>query len=252
MNCNEIAPPAVTLIVPCLNEELNVPRIVSRLDAMQLSNRGWEVVIVDDGSSDATAEVTEKLAGSHGWLRLARHPRNLGLGAALRTGLSEAKGGIICTIDSDCTMAPERLPELVNAIEQGADLVTATPWHPQCTQGEVHPVRKLLSVACSRLYRLVLRSDLSCYTALMRAYRRETMEAVQVNSNGFVAIAEMMVMAVRAGYRVEEIPVTLDRRLHGASKISLTASIKSHVRLLTRIGWKAWQPHQTPAYKLAE
>jgi len=252
MNCNASATPAVTLIVPCLNEELNVPRIVARLDAMKPVERGWEVVIVDDGSTDATAEVTLKLAATRAWLGLARHPRNLGLGAALRTGLAQAKGAIICTIDSDCTMAPERMPDLVNAIEAGADLVTATPWHPQCTQGEVHPVRKMLSVACSRLYRLVLRSDLSCYTALMRAYRRETMEAVQVDSNGFVAIAEMMVMAVRAGYRVREIPVTLDRRTHGASKISLTASIKSHVKLLARIGWKAWQPQQAPAYKLAE
>jgi dolichol-phosphate mannosyltransferase len=243
MSANATTPHAVTLIVPCLNEELNVPRIVARLEAMQPAAMDWEVIIVDDGSTDATAAITQKLTRSHSWLRLVRHPWNLGLGAAVRTGLTHARGSIVCTIDSDCTMAPERMPDLVNVIRDGADMVTATPWHANAAAGQVHPVRAVLSRACSMLYRMVLRSDLSCYTALMRAHRRETIEAVQVDSNGFAAIAEMLVLAIRAGYRVEEIPVKLDRRILGESKIGVMASIRSHVKLLTRIGWKAWQPH---------
>jgi dolichol-phosphate mannosyltransferase len=252
MSCNATTPQAVTLIVPCLNEELNIPKLVARLDAMQPLARGWEAVIVDDGSTDATAQITEKLMETYSWLRLVKHPRNLGLGAALRTGLSNARGEIICTIDADCTMAPEHLPELIRMVKAGADVATASPWHPNSSLGKVHPIRKMLSQGCSILYRLVLRSDLFSYTALLRAYRRPVLEAVQVSSNGFVAVAEMMVMAVRAGYRVEELPVTLDRRVHGDSKISIFASIRSHVKLLTRLGWKAWQPHHAPAYKMAE
>ena len=238
-------PSTISLIVPCLNEELNVPLLVERLLAMRVDQKRWEVILVDDGSTDSTVAVAERLIAEHGpWLRLVRHPKNLGLGAAMRTGFLHSHGSIVCSMDSDCTFAPESLPSLIALVEQGADVATGSPWHPQSEEGTVNPFRKVLSQGCSVLYRLILRSELHSYTSLFRAYRREVLEEVDVRSNGFVAVAETLVYALRAGYKVEELPVRLDKRIHGVSKIGIWASIKSHVRFLSRVGWAAWQPQQ--------
>jgi dolichol-phosphate mannosyltransferase len=239
-----VNPSTISLIVPCLNEELNVPLLVERLLAMQVDQKNWEVILVDDGSTDNTVEVAERLIKEHSWLRLVRHPQNLGLGAAMRTGFLNSHGSIVCSMDSDCTFAPESLPALIELVEQGADVATGSPWHPESEGGTVNPFRKLLSQGCSVLYRLILRSDLHSYTSLFRAYRREVLEQVDVRSNGFVAVAETLVYALRAGYTVKELPVRLDRRIYGVSKIGVWASIKSHVRFLTRVGRAAWQPQQ--------
>jgi dolichol-phosphate mannosyltransferase len=242
----------VSLVIPCLNEELNLPGLVERLNRMQVAERGWEVIIVDDGSTDNTATVAKQLSEQNPWLHLVRHPRNLGLGAAMRTGFLNAHGEIFCSMDSDCTFAPERLPELVAMVESGqCDVATGSPWHPESEQGTVNPFRKVLSQGCSLLYRIVLRSDLHSYTSLFRAYRREVIEVVNVESNGFVAVAETLVFALRAGFKVKELPVRLDKRIHGESKIGIVASVKSHARFLSKLGRAAWQTQPTPRTAVA-
>lgn len=232
----------ISLIIPCLNEEANILPTLARIAAIQPADNPWEVILVDDGSTDRTAELATRACRTYPWLKLVLHPRNMGLGAAMRTGFQHATGAIICSMDSDCTFAPERLPQLINLIHQGADIATGSPWHPGSTQGDVHPVRKALSQSCSRLYRALLRSELHCYTSIFRAYRREVVENIPVTSNGFVAVAEFLVAALRAGYKVSEMPVRLDRRIHGESKINVFASIKSHLRLMSRLAWMAWHP----------
>jgi dolichol-phosphate mannosyltransferase len=239
--------PAVSLIIPCLNEQENILPTIERIAALDPAANNWEVLIVDDGSTDDTASVTRAAAARYGWLHLIQHPHNMGLGAAMKTGFGNAKGEIVCSMDSDCTFAPERLPELIELVRKGADIATGSPWHPASTKGDVHPVRKMLSQSCSHLYRVLLRSELHCYTSIFRAYRREVIERIPVTSNGFVAVAEFLVAALRAGYKVAEMPVKLDRRVHGESKINISASIRAHVRLMSRLAWLAWTPHSHTA-----
>lgn len=232
----------ISLIIPCLNEEANILPTLSRIAAIQPEANPWEVILVDDGSTDRTAELANRARRTYSWLRVVRHSRNMGLGAAMRTGFEHSTGDIVCSMDSDCTFAPERLPQLIDLIHQGADIATGSPWHPSSSRGDVHPVRKALSQGCSRLYRTLLRSELHCYTSIFRAYRRQVIREIPVTSNGFVAVAEFLVAALRAGYKVKEMPVRLDRRVHGESKINVLASVKSHLRLMSRLAWMAWYP----------
>ncbi len=235
--------PAISLIVPCLNEQDSILAAIERIALLDPEAKRWEVLVIDDGSTDRTAEVTQAAAARYPWVRLIQHPRNLGLGAAMKTGFEHAQGDIVCSMDCDCTFAPERLPELISLVRNGADIATGSPWHPSSSKGDVHPVRKVLSQSCSRLYRVLLRSELHCYTSIFRAYRREVIEKIPVTSNGFVAVAEFLVAALRAGYRIQEMPVRLDRRVHGESKINVGAAIQAHVRLMSRLAWMAWTPH---------
>lgn len=235
--------PAVTVLVPCFNEEANVTLLIQRMQPLiEGEGRDWEVVIIDDGSTDRTADLTQQAATRFSWVRLVRHPKNLGLGAALRTGYENALGDIICTMDGDCTYAPETLPILVAEIQKGVDVVTASPWHRSSEKGSVNLFRSFLSYYCSLLYRLILRSDLTCYTSLFRAYRRNAMGQIMVGHDGFSALAEMMVAAIRSGLVVKEVPTRLDRRMHGESKVNLLDTSLSHVRILARLAWLAWQP----------
>ncbi|MBM3814289.1 MAG: glycosyltransferase family 2 protein [Acidimicrobiia bacterium] len=241
--------PHVSLIVPCYNEIDGLPQLVTRLSSMRSRGEinGWEVLFIDDGSTDGTGPALEQLRQKHHWVRVIHHPVNRGLGAALRTGFACAEAPVVCTMDSDCTFAPETLPRMVEMLAEGADIVTASPWHPQSELGKVHPVRKMLSKGASRLYRSILGGSVYSFTPLHRAYRKEVIKSVHFESNGFSGVAEFLVRAIFGGYKVKELPMRLERRLYGESKINITQSVFSHLSLmrlaLTTVAG-AWVAHQ--------
>jgi dolichol-phosphate mannosyltransferase len=195
--------------------------------------RDWDVVVVDDGSSDATGAMLDLEAARHGWLRAIHHAGNRGLGAALRTGLAAAQGEVVCTIDSDCTYPPERLPEFVARIERGADLVTASPWHPENKRVHASKFRVGLSRGASRVYRVMVGARVHTYTCLFRAYRRSRIADIEFESHGFSAVTEIMVKAILAGCRVEEVPMPLEARQFGVSKMSIRKAMIGHLNLMS-------------------
>jgi dolichol-phosphate mannosyltransferase len=225
----------VTIVVPCFNEEAGLPALLTRLD--QLINteaRGWEALFVDDGSVDRTQELLAAAARDRTWLRVVRHPRNLGLGAALRSGFAGPLAPVVCTIDSDCTYPPERLPEMLDALDRGADIVTASPWHPENRSVEGSRLRVAMSRTVSRIYQCVVGNKIHTFTCLFRAYRREVVERVSFADDGFSAVAEILVRAALLGYRVVELPMPLTLRRHGVSNMSVVTAITSHLKLLTK------------------
>lgn len=229
----------VTLIVPCYNEIDGLPQLMRRLTAMHDAGQmvGWEVLFVNDGSKDGTREALNAIAKGHNWIRVVHHPSNKGLGASVRTGFANAIAPIVCTMDSDCTFAPETLPQMVRMLQEGADIVTASPWHPESGTGSVHPVRKVLSQGASWVYRSILGNEVHSFTPMHRAYRREVIKKVKFNSDGFAAIAEIMVRALFHGFRVKELPMPVDRRQFGESKINVFQSVTAHLSLMRLAGW---------------
>ena len=221
--------PPVTVIVPCYDEAEGIPTLLARLET--LTPLGWEIVFVDDGSRDATFATLLDAVRSRPWMRVVRHGTNLGLGAALRTGFARARGPIVCTMDSDCTYLPERLPELVGLIEQGADIATASPWHPE---GQ-NPLHRGLSRALSGLYRLLIGRDVHTFTCLHRAYRREVVDATRFRASGFAAVAELLLRSMLGGWRVREVPMQLGVRRFGESKLKIGNAIVAHLGLLSLI-----------------
>jgi dolichol-phosphate mannosyltransferase len=227
-------PPPVTIVVPCYNEQDGLPSLVARLAALQEDGgRGWEVLFVDDGSADRTFAALLASVQCQRWAKVLRHPTNLGLGAALRTGFRYSESPIICTIDSDCTYPPERLPELVSLLEQGAEIATASAWHPHSEAAQGSRFRIALSRAVSNVYKLLIGQDVHTFTCLFRAYRRDALDRIRFRSNGFAAVAEIMLRGMLAGYRVRELPMRLERRQFGQSKLKVGDAIVAHVSLLT-------------------
>jgi dolichol-phosphate mannosyltransferase len=226
--------PPVTVIVPCFNEDEGIPWLMKRLQTLQADGgAGWEVLLVDDGSDDLT--FARLLAASRGypWVRVLRHPMNLGLGAALRTGIKHATAPVICAIDSDCTYPPERLPELVRLLNDGSEIATASAWHPESQAAEGNAFRIMLSRAVSGCYKLLIGQDVHTFTCLFRAYRADALRRIAFRSDGFAAVAEIMLRSMLEGYRVRELPMRLERRRYGESKLKVGDAIAAHAGLLS-------------------
>jgi len=227
-----------SVIVPCFNEEGSLPGLAARLARLrdELAARGGlEVVLVDDGSRDGTAELAQRLFGGWPGFRLVRHPQNRGLGAAFATGIGAARGALVGTLDADGSYDPLLLLELFARIEGGADLATASPYHPRGEVVGVGPLRLLLSRGVSRLYGWVLPQHLYTYTSCLRAYRADVARTIVPSRPGFDAVAEMLCAALLRGYRVAEVPARLATRTQGVSKLRIGREIAHHLRNLTQI-----------------
>ncbi len=223
----------VTVIVPCYNEEAGLPALLGRLVEMhQNGAHDWRVVFVDDGSSDGTFGALLRAAQQHSWLGVIRHHENLGLGAALRTGFEHASSPIVCTIDSDCTYPPEKLSDLVALVNAGAEIATASAWHPASGVADGSALRLWLSRMVSGVYKQLLGQDVYTFTCLFRAYRADALRRIPFRSNGFAAVAEIMLRAILVGYAVREVPMRLESRRFGESKLRVSDAILAHVRLI--------------------
>ncbi len=207
--------------------------LVDRLARIVEERSNWDVLFVNDGSTDQTAQLLDQAERRFPWARVVHHDGNKGLGAAVRTGFQHATGEVICTIDSDGTYPPERLPEFVQLIVDGADVVTASPWHPDNREAEGGFHRIFLSRSVSLCYRLLTGTKLYTYTALFRAYRREAIEDLAIESNGFSAVTEILIKLLGRKCRVAEVAMPLKPRELGVSKMSTWKAIQGHLKLLS-------------------
>jgi hypothetical protein len=228
----------VSIVVPCFNEELILPYLANTLDRVVESldpDYDLRFIFVDDGSVDHTWSSLHSLFGERANTQLIHHSENRGVAAAILTGIKSADSEIVCSIDCDCTYDPHQLKRLIPLLEEGVDMVTASPYHDQ---GEVRNVprwRLFLSRSLSMLYRRVLRHQLATYTSCFRVYRRDAVADVQVTEGGFLGVAEMLGRLDLEGGRIVECPAVLEVRLLGRSKMKTMRTIAGHLRLLLRL-----------------
>ena len=236
----EVAPSngePVTIIVPCYNEELVLPYLARTLERVQEHLAGqyrFRYVFVDDCSSDGTLDALQEIFGDRPECRIVRHSRNRGVAQAILTGLEATETEIVASIDCDCTYDPHQLGELLPAIRD-ADLVTASPYHPEGEVRNVPEWRLFLSKGLSGLYRMVLHTKLATYTSCFRVYRRSVMRGMPIREGGFLGVAETLGLADLAGARVVETPAVLEVRMLGRSKMKVIRTILGHLKLLGRL-----------------
>lgn len=240
----------ISIIVPCYNEVDNVQKLENEffpvvegligarlLDSLKVQE--VEVVFVDDGSKDATFDVLKSEFQSRARKDLAfkfeKHEVNRGLGAAIRTGFRAATGDIIVTTDSDGTYKFSTIPALIASMKNEVDIITASPYHPKGEVVGVPAYRIFLSRGSSLLYRILLKWNIYTYTALFRGYRRKVIEQISFHADDYLAGTELMVKAMLKGFKVEEYPAALHRRVFGVSKARLVQTIRSHLWFQTRL-----------------
>lgn len=227
---------AISIIIPCFNEADGVELLKSKLDyAIEILSQKYQVqiIIIDDGSSDSTYS---KLIRNFGQAAtIVKHQTNLGLTAAIQTGLGYASGDIISTMDSDCTYDPVQISGLLELLSTDVDIVTASPYHPLGKVKNVPGWRLFFSKGLSMLYGLVLPQRLYTYTSMFRVYRREIFEVVKYSQPGFMGVTEVLAEAMLSGFKVVEYPATLTSRVYGQSKLRTARMIRSHLLYLGKL-----------------
>ena len=212
----------ISIIIPTYNERANIKGLVKQIFALNIS--GLEVIIVDDSSRDGTLELVRVLRKRFP-ITLILRPKKLGLGSALRDGLTLARNrnaAIAITMDGDLSHDPKLIPELVAKIEQGADLVIGSRRIPGGAILGWGPMRTFMSRAAMEFSRRVLQISARDVTSGFRAYRRRALESVEMSrmaSTGYAFQEEMLYKAQCAGCKVVEIPIVFQDRRHGKSKL---------------------------------
>jgi len=207
-------PTGLSMFFPAYNDGGTIASLV--ILAVQVAGRltpDFEVLVVNDGSTDSTKDILDELARTYPRVRVIHHPRNRGYGAALRTGFAAATKDLIAYTDGDAQYDPAELEVLWNRLTPEADLVTgykirrSDPWHRIVIGRLYHHTVKLL-------FRLRVR-DVDCDFRLMR---REIFNRVTLEKDTGVICLEMMRKIQDAGFRVVEVPVHHYHRLHGRSQ----------------------------------
>jgi glycosyltransferase involved in cell wall biosynthesis len=202
--------PRLAVLVPAKDEADNLPEFV-RLCGEALPRTGlpFEVVIVDDGSRDATPRVLADLAASHPWLKVVTHRRQLGIADALRSATDASSGDILVFYPADLQYLPEDIPSLVAPIVAGdADIVTGTK------QGKYE--KALVSTVYNSLSRWLFGVRVTDLNSV-KAYRRDVMVNVPMRPDWH---RFMVAIAAAEGHRITSVPVPLYPRTAGVSKFT--------------------------------
>jgi len=210
-----------SLVIPAYNEEEGLSLVVREyLDVVD------EVIMVDDGSSDGTFQAAQALVG--GKVKLLRHEVNQGKVAALRTGVLQASGDVIIFTDADNTYPARYVPQLVQEIEKGADLVLGARIQ---ARENIPAFNRLGNNIFSFLATYISCIRIKDSQTGMRAFRREMFDKLDVKAKGLEFETKMTVRAAKLGYKIVEIPIEYRERV-GKSKLN---PLKDGARMLTAL-----------------
>ena len=224
-------------MVPCHNEEGNIPRYSAELlPALDALGEPYEVLIVDDGSTDGTAAAAAAFAAAHPAAEVLRLTPNQGLGAALRAGFAAARGEWVASLDADLTFNPAALKEMLAAARaENADLVAGSPYLRVGDMTSVSWLRRAPSLMINALYRGLFGLSLTAYTPVFRLYRASRLRELTLTAEGFEINAEIAARGLLADWRVAEVPAALETRTAGVSKLRRGRELARHLSLISRL-----------------
>jgi glycosyltransferase involved in cell wall biosynthesis len=209
---------SVSLVIPCYNEEASLGELGGQLDAVvaQLTARGHavEVIFVDDGSRDRTAELLKQMSAGRPHITVIRFARNFGQTAAMSAGFDAATHDVVVPLDADLQNDPADIPRLLDKLEDGHDVVSGWRRHRKDTL----VTRKIPSWAANKLISRWSGVALHDYGCTLKAYRKSVMSNVHLygEMHRFIPI-----YAAQQGARVAELEVNHRPRLHGTTKYGL-------------------------------
>lgn len=218
--------PTLSIVVPLYNEEESLPPLVEAVRSALSDYDGWELVLVDDGSRDATVAIAAELAAADDRLRLVPLARNYGQTAAMQAGFDHARGGVVVSMDGDLQNDPVDIPRLVAKLEEGYDLVSG---YREGRQDKLI-TRKVPSWIANRLIRRLTGVAIRDNGCSLKAYRRDLLDRVRLYSEMHRFIPA--VAAATAGARIAEIPVRHHARRFGKSKYGLSRVLQVLADLL--------------------
>lgn len=238
--------PELSYFFPAHNEEANLPALVGEALATlpNLADR-FEIVIVDDGSRDATPRLADELAAAHPEVRAVHHPTNLGYGAALRSGFAASRFGVLAFTDGDRQFHVQDLGRLLAILAPGEAGSAPSGLAPDAVVGfRIRRADPLVRTVYARLYRLANRiffglrvRDVDC---ACKAFRRAALEGISVESGGAFFSAELLIKLQAAGHRVAEVGVPHYPRVAGSPTGAKPSVVLRAVRDFWSLRLRLW------------
>jgi glycosyltransferase involved in cell wall biosynthesis len=225
----------LSVVIPALNEEDGIAAIMQRVLAVgpQLPAVGverLELLVVDDGSTDGTAEVVRHTAGA----TLVQHPVNKGYGAALKTGFRAAQGELLAFLDADGTYPPEYFPQLCQTLlSNGYDIVVGS--RMAGAESEMPLTRRIGNTVFAGMISLLSRQRITDSASGMRVFRREALEKLYPLPDGLNFTPIMSTRALHEDVRMTEVAIPYSERV-GRSKLSV---VRDGTRYVQTITWTA-------------
>jgi undecaprenyl-phosphate 4-deoxy-4-formamido-L-arabinose transferase len=249
------AAPALSIVIPVFNEAQSLVALHQRLaHTLEKIGRPFEIIFVDDGSRDESADVLRTLRARDAAVRVIRFNRNYGQHAALLAGMERARGEIIVTLDADLQNPPEEIPRLLAALEDGADVVGG--WRvSRCDAWGRRAASWLVNHATSAAIGVRLRD----YGCMLRAYRRSVIDRILAfrGTRRYIPV-----LAAAFASSMTEIPVDHRAREHGRSRygplrlLGLAFDLSVQVLALRPAGERAGRLERNlrrgPRYVIAE
>lgn len=225
----------ISVICPFYNEETILEAAMRNLlERLSELEAPWELIVVNDGSTDRSAEIAKEVASEHANVSLLGYSHNRGRGAALRTGIAAAKGDILVTTEIDLSWGTRIVQELVEAMARwpDADIVVASPHLPGGAYKNVPLKRVWLSRAGNWIIRACMSSAVTMNTGMTRAYRREAIQSLPLSEERKEFHLEVILKATTLGLRIREIPAVLEWKEYKHQGQRVTRKSSSRVNKL--------------------
>lgn len=199
--------------------------------ALSITGKTFEILPVDDGSTDDTASKIKQLAAEDSRIRYIGYQNNAGRGKAIRTGIKAARGRFILTIDCDLSYSEEYLPVMHRLLADNSeiDMVIGSPYMSEGRTENVSFKRLAISKLGNKILSMAMRGKIKTLTGVLRGYKAETVKNLDLESDGKEIHLEILSKALASGFRPLEFPAVLQSRKKGKSKFRFKATALSHL-----------------------
>jgi glycosyltransferase involved in cell wall biosynthesis len=206
--------PFLSVVVPAYNEALILMQSLTTLyEHMEglTADYDWEIIVVDDGSTDETGPIADAFAAQRPEVRVLHHKINFNLGQALRYAFGTCRGDYVVTLDCDLSYAPDHIEKMLDVLRaEHAKVAVASPYAKGGHTSKIPFFRRMLSWWANRFLSAVAEGDLSTFTGMVRAYDRRFLTALDLKAMGTDINTEILFKAQMLGARIVEVPAHLD------------------------------------------
>jgi len=218
--------PSTSIVVPLLNEEWNIKPLYSNLkEVLDSIGKSYEIIFVDDGSTDKTPDLLKELHKKDDTVKIIRFRKNFGQSAAIAAGFEYAKGKIIITMDGDMQNDPTDIPSLLAKINEGYDVISG--WR----RNRKDPLSKKIPSRISNWFaRYLTNVHIHDFGCTLKVYKKEAIEDIELYGEMHRYIPALLAWK---GYKVGEIEVSHHPRRHGKPKYGMSRLVKGFMDLIT-------------------